>query len=188
MQRAEKHRITNIRKQLAVIDRNRLIMNETWTLPLIHPALRASASDSQSTILSNLSAIEIPTRTRRRPSLDQQIIEQWKLLVDQSKSHEHMPWPIRKLLIRRHFRRYCTSTSDDRQAPVIGVSMNEDQEHLLPLPHDCRHETHQRLNPYVTYFHLPLADQAQSRVDHIPLAKSKSDHHIVQMDRSVARC
>jgi hypothetical protein len=162
-------------------------MNETWTLPLIHPALRASASDSQSTILSNLSAIEIPTRTRRRPSLDQQIIEQWKLLVDQSKSHEHMPWPIRKLLIRRHFRRYCTSTSDDRQLSAMGPSANEDQEHLLPQQ-DHRCQTRQRLNPYVTYFHLPLRDHFQSTVQSVPLIKSKSDHHIVLMDRRVAQC
>lgn len=188
MLRAEKHRLTNIRKQLAVINRNRLIMNETWTLPLIHPALHASASDSQSTILSNLSAIELPVRTRRRPSLDQQIIEQWKLLVDQSKSHEHMPWPIRKLLIRRHFRRYCTTRSDERQMFALDPSLNEDQEHLLPPALDDRRQTHQRLNPYVTYFHLPLGDHVQSRAEHLPLIKSKSDHHIVQMDRSVAQC
>ncbi len=63
-------------------------------------------SDSQSTMIPDLSAIENRVRVRRRSSLDQQIIERWKVLVEQCKTHEQLPWKIQKLMIRRHFRRY----------------------------------------------------------------------------------
>jgi hypothetical protein len=53
-----------------------------------------------------LSTMENRIRIRRRSSLDQQIIERWKVLVEQCKTHEQLPWKIQKLIIRRHFRRH----------------------------------------------------------------------------------
>lgn len=74
---AENLRIRNIEKQLALINRNRSVR-----------------------LLPN------PRRIRRRSSFDQQILERWKLLVEQCKTSEQLPWKLQLLLIRRHFRRH----------------------------------------------------------------------------------
>ena len=93
---AESLRIRNIEKQLAVINQNHLSMNE----PLF------STSRTQSIMISDLNTMENRVRVRRRSSLDQQILERWKILVAQSKTHEQLPWKIQKLIIRRQFRRH----------------------------------------------------------------------------------
>lgn len=45
-------------------------------------------------------------RIRRRSSFDQQILERWKMLVEQCKTSEQLPWKLQLLFIRRHFRRH----------------------------------------------------------------------------------
>jgi hypothetical protein len=79
-------------------------------------------SDSQSIIIPDLLSIENRVRVRRRSSLDQQIIERWKVLVEQCKKHEQLPWTIRKLMIRRHFRRHYKAMS--RQSEQINTSIH----------------------------------------------------------------
>ncbi|CAF4789138.1 unnamed protein product, partial [Rotaria sp. Silwood2] len=102
--RDETHRIRNIEKQLAVINQNRLIINES--LLSSSTSNNRINSDSQSIIIPDLSSMENRVRVRRRSSLDQQIIERWKTVVEQCKTHEQLPWTIQKLMIRRHFRRH----------------------------------------------------------------------------------
>ena len=91
-EKVELLRIRNIEKQLAVINRNRLILNEN----LISTGEYHRSSSS----------MENRTRVRRRSSLDQQIIERWKSLGEQCEPHRQLPWSIQKLIIRRHFRRH----------------------------------------------------------------------------------
>ncbi|UJR09329.1 hypothetical protein I4U23_013572 [Adineta vaga] len=92
-------RIRNIQKQLAVINQNQIFANESLISSTIH-------SNSQSTIISDSITNETRVRIRRRSSLDQQIIQRWKILVEQCRRHEQLPWTIQKLMIRRHFRRH----------------------------------------------------------------------------------
>jgi hypothetical protein len=98
--RADIVRIRNIEKQLAIINQNRIFINESLITNY------CTRSDSQSTISPDVSFIENRARVRRRSSLDQQIIERWKCLVEQCKTHQQLPWKIQKLMIRRHFRRH----------------------------------------------------------------------------------
>lgn len=44
-------------------------------------------------------------RPRRRSSLDNKILEEWKQLADELRTHENWPWTIQKRFIRRHLRR-----------------------------------------------------------------------------------
>ena len=102
--RAESMRIRHIEKQLANINRNRRLTNET-VIPTANNVLYfRSRSDSrqmpsQSAVPSDALAL------RRRSSFDQQTLERWKVLANQEKPHEQLPWTMRKLLIRRYFRR-----------------------------------------------------------------------------------
>jgi hypothetical protein len=61
-------------------------------------------SDLWSSVRDLLST-DTPSRIRRRPSLDCEILEEWKLLADGLKAHENWPWALQKLFIRRHLRR-----------------------------------------------------------------------------------
>ena len=94
LNQAERLRIRNIEKQLALINRNFI--------------------SSSRTVISELTNIENRVRVRRRSSLDQQILEQWKYLVEQSKPSEQLPWTIQKRIIRRQFRRYYKRDIDIR--------------------------------------------------------------------------
>ncbi|CAF1234433.1 unnamed protein product, partial [Didymodactylos carnosus] len=100
--RAETLRMKNIEKQLAVLNKNRLLRNDSLTIDVSSPKPRYDSSP--------ISDWNRP-RMRRRSSLDQQIIEQWKAMADDTKGVDQLPWPIRKLLIRRHFRRHLKETS-----------------------------------------------------------------------------
>lgn len=105
-------RIRNIEKQLAVINQNRIFANESLI---------------SSTIFSDIMVNENRVRVRRRSSLDQQIIERWKILVEQCRRHEQLPWSIQKLMIRRHFRRHYKTML--QQPEQINMSM-DDEKHL----------------------------------------------------------
>lgn len=100
---AESVRIRHIEKQLAMINQSRLVLHESLVTSTTAGGLRF---DARSVQMSNASsALEARTRVRRRSSFDQQIIERWKSLVEQCKTHEQLPWTIQKRLLRRHFRR-----------------------------------------------------------------------------------
>jgi hypothetical protein len=81
--------------------------------------------DTQSTILPNVSSTENRARVRRRSSLDQQIIERWKSLVEQCKTHEQLPWTIQKLMIRRHFRRHYKTMLQEPDHHVIQMNTDD---------------------------------------------------------------
>ncbi|CAF4056398.1 unnamed protein product [Rotaria magnacalcarata] len=126
LNRDETLRIRNIEKQLAVINQNHRLINES----LISPAISNDQinSDSESIIIPDISSVENRVRVRRRSSLDQQILERWKTVVGQCKTHEQLPWSIQKLMIRRHFRRhYKTMLQKSEQ---IHASMYKQPEYI----------------------------------------------------------
>jgi hypothetical protein len=124
---AEILRIRNIKKQLAIIDQNRIFMNECLM----------TNSRTQSTILPDLSVMENRVRVRRRSSLDQQIIERWKILVEQCKTHEQLPWKIQKLMIRRHFRRhYKTMLRDFEDVEEKQDCFIKSDHHVIQIEND----------------------------------------------------
>ncbi|CAF4556916.1 unnamed protein product, partial [Rotaria sp. Silwood2] len=129
--RDETHRIRNIEKQLAVINQNRLIINES--LLSSSTSNNRINSDSQSIIIPDLSSMENRVRVRRRSSLDQQIIERWKTVVEQCKTHEQLPWTIQKLMIRRHFRRHYKTML--REPEHMNTSMYEQSEYVNNKPY-----------------------------------------------------
>ncbi|CAF1108953.1 unnamed protein product [Adineta ricciae] len=207
LKRAERHRTRNIRKQLAAINRNRLIMNETMLTPVVNERAHRASITSQSTLIPHLSAIENQPRDRRRSSLDQQIIERWKSLVEQSNAHEQLPWPFRKHLICRHFRRYCKNSSDECvQNPTRLMNSstsheefrqtNDDQCHLLP-PDPYNHSKYSNYSPNepnspsklcVTSFQSPVRYHSQSNIQNLPIITIKSDHEIVHLYHDESRC
>jgi hypothetical protein len=194
--RAETCRIKNIEKQLAVLNRKQMIMNDSIISPDVEHCLRHTPSDFQSTIIPDISAIENPLRTRRRTSLDQQIIERWKSLVDQSKAHEQLPWALRKLMIHRHFRRnYKNPVKHSEETYHEHVVDDDEQCQLIPSPgrsyNNLRRatmKTNEQLNPYITYFHLPLNENFQSNIQNSPLVRVSSNHHIIQMNDDESYC
>jgi len=206
LRNAEIRRIKNIEKQLAVINRNRMIMNDIVITPVVNNCIRRTSFDSQTKLIPNRSSIENLARNRRRSSLDQQIIEQWKSIVDQSKAQEQLPWPVRKLLIHRHFRRYYKKSLNEFKQIDTSItnfsfnhehseSIDDEQSHLLPThkPIDnnsceIKRNTNIRLNPYVTYFHLPSNENIKSNIHDLPLVTIKSDHHIIQMNDDEYQC
>jgi hypothetical protein len=175
-------------------------MNETLITPSIHHYIHRSSSDSRCASVRDLSSIENHSRRRRRPSLDQQIIERWKSIAEHSKAMEQLPWTIRKVLISRHFRRTCKNSSktfeqnkafmndSSSNHEYIDMESNEDEQcHLLPTRNHIRNNscpTNERLNPYITYFHLPINKNLESNIQDFPLVAIKSDHHIIQMNHN----
>jgi hypothetical protein len=100
--RAEIHRIRHIQKRLASLDEDRRgSLDDNCLLPS-HSNLWSSVAD--------LSSSDLRLRTRRRSSLDQRILDEWKGLANELKTHENWPWPIQRLLIRRHLRRQRHAT------------------------------------------------------------------------------
>ncbi|CAF1319312.1 unnamed protein product [Adineta steineri] len=208
LRRADTRRIRNIKKQLAVINRDRIYMNDTIVTPVVNNFIRRT-SDPQAIMIPNLSLIENQPRIRRRSSLDLQIIERWKSLANQSKTHEQLPWSIRKLLISRHFRRYgkrVPDRSEQINKPATDLSLNQrhvgciddEQRYLLPFDkrvnnnnnnlHRITEETNDRLNPYTTYFHLPINENVQFNMQNIPLVTINSDHSIIQLCSNESQC
>ena len=179
-------------------------MNDISITPIINHHIHRTSSDSRCTSVRDLSSIESRSRRRRRPSLDQQIIERWKSIADHNKTMEQLPWTIRKVLIRRHFRRTCKNSlktfeqndayMDDSSSnnEYIDTESNEDEQcHLLPTRNHIRNDscpTNERLNPYITYFHLPINDNLESNIQDFPLVAIKSDHHIIQMNHNESQC
>ena len=106
--RAEVNRIRHIQKRLASLDEDRRGSLDDDYSVRSHCNLWSSAVD----VSSSTSRL----RTRRRSSLDQRILEEWKTLANELKTHENWPWPIQRLFIRRHLRRQRFA-SECRSAP-----------------------------------------------------------------------
>ncbi|CAF3625167.1 unnamed protein product [Rotaria sordida] len=101
--RADIVRIRNIEKQLANMNeyhRN----NSNQRINDDHFSTYSSNLDEWSSV-TDLSILSSRLRTRHRSSLDHKILEEWKMLADELKTHENWPWTIQKLIIRRHLRR-----------------------------------------------------------------------------------
>ena len=182
-------------------------MNETMLTPIVNERVHRTSITSQSTLIPHLSAIENQPRDRRRSSLDQQIIERWKSLVEQSNAHEQLPWSFRKHLICHHFRRYCKNSSDERaQNPTRLTNsstgheefgqMNDDQCHLLP-PDPYNHskysnylskEPNSPSRSCLTSFQSPVSYHSQSNIQNLPIITIKSDHEIVHLYHDESRC
>ncbi|CAF0876693.1 unnamed protein product [Adineta steineri] len=97
---AEDLRVRHIEKQLATINRNHRITYDTlfpWTNNNVNRA--HSYSEYQPDINKTRTSL------RRRSSLDQQTLDRWKQLTHQSKVYEPLPWAIRKIMLKKHFRR-----------------------------------------------------------------------------------
>ncbi|CAF1113993.1 unnamed protein product [Adineta ricciae] len=167
LHRDETVRIRHIEKQLATINRNRRFTNETL-FPTEEEAVHFRSRSDSRQISSGLSHVEVQRNLRRRSSFDQQTLERWKALADRSKTHEQMPWTIRKLVIRRYFRRPVRKPpSIIQQNSVTSNRTGDDlisftnQIHLLTRHHSeilLNQSTNhlERQNPYLTYFYTSL--------------------------------
>ena len=151
-------RIRNIEKQLAVINQNRILINESLVPSTANKRIH---SDSQSIVISDLLLIENRARVRRRSSLDQQIIERWKAVVDQCKTHEQLPWTLRKFMIRRHFRRHYKG--------------------MLREPEQMNAPLYEQMN-YVNNKQCHLVMNRQLTMKNYSLVMNESNHHIIQID------
>jgi hypothetical protein len=161
--RAETVRIRHIEKQLATINRNRRLTNET--LFSTEDEVRYSRSRSDSRQITTESMTTEEQSLRRRSSFDQQTLERWKALANQSKTNEQMPWHIRKLMIRKYFRRHMRNPlSPIRQESTVTNSPIDNllsfTDHISILTqHRSDSDLHEmnsydeRQNPYLTYFY-----------------------------------
>jgi hypothetical protein len=155
--RAETVRIRHIEKQLATINRNRRLTNETLFPREDEIHYYRSRSDSRQ-ITRELSRNEVPSTLRRRSSFDQQTLERLKVLSNQSNTPEQMSWTIRKLRIQKYFHRNSKKPlSIIQQESVI---TNPPSDHINTLTrHRSESELNQtptydeRQNPYLTYFY-----------------------------------
>lgn len=167
IKRDEFLRIRNIQKQLAVINRNHLIMNETVVVPTTRYLLRRSVSESRSTFVSHLTEFE----NRRRSSFDEQTLQGWKTAEESSSK-------TRDGYLHRYFRR--SEINPLREFKPRNMSVH----HLLPtdeqqqLIRPSTRKSNERTNPYITYFHLPT----NKSIENVPLVTINSDHHTIQMD------
>ena len=139
MTRADTIRIRHIEKQLASMNRSRRLTNDTLFSAPNDVRYYRSRSDSHQAIDE---VVPTGSHLRRRSSLDQQTLERWKVLANQSKAHEQIPWTVRKSMIRGYFRRHpkksAASSSPDSIIQQLDV-------------------TSDRQNPYMSYFHVPSA-------------------------------
>lgn len=132
IKQAEQRRIKNIQKQLSIINRKQILLNDTTSTSTI----------SKINLRRYSSCIETYSHTenRRRSSLDLQMIERWKSIADKTPN-----------------RPYKRSSSSNYSQ-------------FIPEAEKC-HLLTRKVNPYVTYFHLPR-----------PLVTIKSNHQIIQID------
>ncbi|UJR15495.1 hypothetical protein I4U23_002438 [Adineta vaga] len=104
--RAESRRIRNIEKQLATVDPYR----RDSVQRILDDSFIQDLDSDLGSVNTDSSSSNTRVRTRRRSSIDHQILEQWKLLANELKPHEYWPWAIQRLFIRRHLRRQRCAT------------------------------------------------------------------------------
>ncbi|CAF2974059.1 unnamed protein product [Rotaria sp. Silwood2] len=192
---AEILRIKNIKKQLTIINHHHMIMNDTFISPIVNSCIYRRSSNSRSKFISKLSSNVNQKCIRRCSSFDRQIIQHWKSIIDQNKAHEQqIPWTIKKVLIHRYFRRYYqnssinTPTMESLLAHQPIQTIDDKQNHLLSsytkINNNSRQiirKTNEPLNPYITYFHLPINENFKTNIQNLSLVNVKLNHHIIQM-------
>ncbi|CAF1538888.1 unnamed protein product [Rotaria sordida] len=163
---AETARIRNIEKRLASIKGDHHLANESLFPSGKEKSYYRSRSYTRQ-ITTQLSNNKQPLKLRRRSSLDQQTLERWKGLANQSKTHEQMPWSIRKLIIRKYFRRFTKNPLSiiNQGSPIT----NTVTDNLMSFTNHINNLTQpntelnldelsiydERQNPYITYFYKP---------------------------------
>jgi len=95
---AETGRIRNIQRQLAVIDQYQEDNEFLY------------GSHEDISYRSSVPSLAPTPRIRRSSSVDRQILEEWKVLAEELKTHEHWPRGIQKLFIHRHLKRRRRAT------------------------------------------------------------------------------
>ena len=110
--RADALRIRHIEKRLASLNDDR--RGSQPITPDDDPFHRSHSHLWSSVV--DMSSSTSRLRTRRRSSFDNKILDEWKTLANELKTHENWPWAIQKLLIRRHLRRQ-RHAADCRSAP-----------------------------------------------------------------------
>jgi len=171
LNRAETIRIRHIEKQLATIKRNHRLTHDTICRSTTDIRYMRSRSDYRP------DASQLPSKAistlRRRSSLDQKTLDHWKELTNLSKPYEQLPWAIRKLMIRKYFRRNAQKSSSSPQPkhsnPTISTRNNEQTDFISSSNQfrklsrgrtetDLSTQTsniNERQNPYISYFYIP---------------------------------
>lgn len=118
----ETARIRHIEKQLAHLNRNRRLTNDTLAPMADEIPYERSRSDSRQITTDE----ERPSTLRRRSSFDQQTLERWKALANQSKTSEQVPWNIRKMMVGRYLRRHQKKplASIHQESPIINPTID----------------------------------------------------------------
>lgn len=159
----ETTRIRDIERQLASMKRERRLTNATL-FPQEAVTLFSRNRTGPRQINPDLPTIGEYSSQRRRSSFDQQSIERWKFLENQSKSSDQMSWNGRKLLIRKYFRRRTK-----RPTSTMHQDSNTTTDSLLLFTNQINQLTQrrpeidlgevstsdERQNPYLTYFYKP---------------------------------
>ena len=167
LNRAETVRIRHIEKQLANINRSRRMTNETLFPSRSEIEYYRSSSEYRPMPPPSVSSDE-PVGLRRRSSFDQQTLERWKALANQSKTPEQLAWTARKSMLQRYFRR-----NPKKPLQSISQSSSTTADNLLSFTHDITMLTRRqsdegresfptsddRQNPYLTYFYAPMDDR-----------------------------
>jgi hypothetical protein len=166
--RAETVRIRQIEKKLAAIKRNYQLKHDT----IVSSTKYISYRSNYQRVMSELPTEATSSTLRRRSSLDQQTLDRWKELADQSKPHEQLTWAFRKTMIRKHFRRNTKKSSTFGPTPLTtNISTTDDEQTGLillsnPFPKLSHGRTEsdlstitstidERQNPYLSYFYIP---------------------------------
>ena len=101
---AETARIRHIEKQLANLNRNRRMTDDRLGHGAAEIPYERSRSDSRQITMDDGEHV---STLRRRSSFDQQTLERWKALANQSKTSGQVPWNIRQMMMGRYFRRHA---------------------------------------------------------------------------------
>lgn len=105
---AETVRIRHIEKTLANLNTHRRGSSDPMPVDDRSSSVQSPSNPWSSVV--DVSSTMPPLRPRRRSSLDNQILVEWKQLADELRAHENWPWAIQKLFIRRHLRRQRQTT------------------------------------------------------------------------------
>ena len=130
--RVESSRIRRIEKQLATMKRNHRLTQDNL-FPESSPAPSTEERPESRRMPSITSSI-----LRRRSSFDQQTLEQWKQLATQTTTSEQLPSAIRRVMMRRSFRRSAQKSSPPvpRRSSTIIPTVRREQ-HVRALSSNC---------------------------------------------------
>jgi hypothetical protein len=182
--RAETIRIRRIEKQLATIKRNHYLTNDRFCLST--NSTRYSRSYSDYPLETSRSLSKATSTLRRRSSLDQQALDRWKELDNLSRPSAQLPWAIRKLVLRKFFRRNTKRSllsSPFKHSNTTIPTVDDEQMNFISFSTQCsrlsrgRTETdlsilpptmNERQNPYISYFYLPPTHPTNFTLEFFP--------------------